>query len=58
MVHVPLHFVTLIAAEADIERLISIRRHLQSATGTNYWPDTMHALVIMHENCSQQYRIQ
>jgi hypothetical protein len=43
LVHVALRFVTLGASEAGVERLISIRRHVQGVTGTNYRPDTMHA---------------
>jgi hypothetical protein len=48
LVRVILRFVTLRASEPDVERLISIRRHVGGVTGTNHWPYTMRARLFMH----------
>jgi hypothetical protein len=55
LVHVALRFVILSANEADVERLISIRRHLQGNTGTNHRPDANHARLMMHEKRQEQF---
>jgi hypothetical protein len=49
LVHIALRFVKLGASGADVECLMSIRTRLQGPNGTNSWPDTMNARLIMHD---------